>query len=42
MKARVLVLLNVSVGWLLVTGAEVLRVPPKPPKLAVLLPLAAV
>ena len=34
------VLLNVSAGWLGAMGAEVVRVPLKPPKLAVLLPAA--
>lgn len=41
LNAGVVVLLNVSVGWLVVTGAEVVRVLPKPLKPAVLL-LAAV
>ena len=40
LKAGVAVLLNVSADWLGATGAEVVRVPPKPPKLAVLLPPA--
>lgn len=41
LNAGVVVLLNVRVGWLVVTGAEVVRVLPKPLKLAVL-PLATV
>ena len=37
LNAGAVVLLNVSVGWLPVTGAEAVRVPPKPLKLDVLL-----
>lgn len=41
LNAGVVVLLNVSVGWLVVAGAEAVRVLPKPLKPVVLL-LAAV
>lgn len=42
LNAGVVVLLNVSVGWLVVTGAEAVRVLPKPLKPVVLLLLVAV
>lgn len=42
LNVGVVVLLNVRVGWLVVTGAEVVRVLPKPLKPAVLLLLVAV
>ena len=37
LKAGVVLLLNVSVGWPVVAGAEVLRLLPKPPKPVLLL-----
>lgn len=39
LNAGVVVLLNVSVGWLVVTGAEAVRVLPKPPKQVVVVVL---